>query len=252
MKYKQANIVVFSLLHWLVLLAGSAAWAQWEVGNYSLTGEAEVGGLPRSFSGQKAKFEEYRDVPESIVVPELKLRIESKKNDYYLNFDAINVGRKDQNYRVRVGRYGLLDVEFEWDQIPHIFNKDTAATPFRSQDGTFTLSSKPTNSGDCPSDGTVSGWVNGCSHGIDLGLLHGFAKVKLRYTPTPGWTFDARYTSQNVTGDRAFGTAINGFTNVVELAEPTRLSDTQFRVGRGIRRTMVESRPKIQRVTVSQ
>ena len=221
MKYKQANIVVFGLLHWLVLLAGSAAWAQWEIGNYSLTGEAEVGGLPRSFSGEKAKFEEYRDVPESIVVPELKLRIESKKNDYYLNFDAINVGRKDQNYRVRAGRYGLLDVEFEWDQIPHIFNKDTAATPFRSRDGTFTLSSKRTNSGDCPSDGTVSGWVNGCAHGIDLGLLHGFAKVKLRYTPTPGWTFDARYTSQNVNGDRAFGTAINGFTNVVELAEPT-------------------------------
>jgi MtrB/PioB family decaheme-associated outer membrane protein len=70
------------------------------------------------------------------------------------------------------------------------------------------------------SDGTVSGWVNNCSHGTDLGLLHGFAKFKLRYTPTPGWTFSARYTSQNVNGDRAFGTAINGFTNVVELAEP--------------------------------
>jgi hypothetical protein len=50
--------------------------------------------------------------------------------------------------------------------------------------------------------------------------LHGFAKLKLRYTPTPGWTFDARYTSQNVTGDRAFGTSTNAFTNVVELAEP--------------------------------
>jgi MtrB/PioB family decaheme-associated outer membrane protein len=220
MTHKRSKIVVAAILHSLFLLAAGFAWAQWEVGNYSLTGEAEVGGLPRSFSGQKAKFEEYRDVPESIVVPELKLRMDSKKNDYYLNFDAINVGRNDQNYRLRVGRYGLLDVEFEWDQIPHIFNKDTAATPYRSRDGTFTLSSKPTNSGDCPSDGTVSGWVNGCSHGIDLGLLHGFAKVKLRYTPTPGWTFDARYTSQNVTGDRAFGTAINGFTNLVELAEP--------------------------------
>ena len=201
-------------------MTGSAAWAQWEVGNYSLTGAAEVGGLPRSFSGDKAKFEEYRDVPESIVVPELKLTIDSKKNDYSVDFDAVNVGRDDQNYRLRLRRYGLLDVEFEWDQIPHIFNTDTAATPYRSRDGTFTLSSKPATAGDCPSDRTVSGWVNNCSHGIDLGLLHGFAKVKLRYTPTPGWTFDARYTSQNVTGDRAFGTAINGFTNVVELAEP--------------------------------
>jgi hypothetical protein len=133
---------------------------QWDVGNYTLTGEAEVGGLPRSLSGHKTKFEEYRDVPETVVVPELKLNIESKKNDYYLNFDAVNVGRDDQNYRLRVGRYGLLDVEFEWDQIPHLFNTDTAATPFRSKDGTFTLSSKPSTAGNCPSDGTVAGWVN--------------------------------------------------------------------------------------------
>ena len=220
MARKRSKIVVVAILDWFVLLAACSAWAQWEVGNYTLTGEAEVGALPRSFSGHKAKFEEYRDVPETVVVPELKLRMESKKNDWYLNLDAIKVGRNDQNYRLRVGRYGLLDIEFEWDQIPHRFNTDTAATPYSSRDGTFSLSSKPTDSGDCPNDGTVSGWVNGCSHGIDLSLLHGFAKMKVRYTPTPGWTFDARYTSQNVTGDRAFGTAINGFTNVVELAEP--------------------------------
>jgi MtrB/PioB family decaheme-associated outer membrane protein len=231
MTHQRSRIVVAAILQSFLFLAASFAWAQWDVGNYTFTGEGEVGGLPRSFSGQKSKFEEYRDVPESVVVPELKLNIESKKNDYYLNFDAVNVGRNDQNYRLRVGRYGLLDVEFEWDQIPHIFNKDTAATPFRSKDGTFSLTSKPTDAGDCPSDGTVSGWVNTCAHGIDLGLLHGFAKVKLRYTPTPGWTFSARYTSQNVTGDRAFGTAINGFTNVVELAEPIDYQIHNFELG---------------------
>ena len=216
----RCKTVIVAILHSLIFLGARCASAQWEVGNYTLTGEAEVGGLPRSFSGQKSKFEEYREVPESVVVPEIKLNIESKKNDYYLNFDAVNVGRDDQGYRLRVGRYGLLDVEFEWDQIPHIFNKDNARTPFRSNDGTFNLSSKPSAAGDCPSDGTVSGWANTCARGIDLGLLHGFARVKLRYTPTPGWTFGARYTSQNVNGDRAFGTTINGFNNIVELAEP--------------------------------
>ena len=214
-KYYAAMLSV-GLLFWSV----SVASAQLDLGNFTVSGEAEVGGLPRSFSGQKSKFEEYRDIPETVIVPELELRIDSKKNDFYLDFDGTKAGRDDQNYRLRIGRYGLLDVEFEWDQIPHFFNGDTAATPFRARDGTFTLSSKPTSAGDCPSDGTVSGWVNNCSHRINLSLLHGFARFKVRYTPTPGWTFSARYVSQNVNGDRAFGTVTNGFTNIVELAEP--------------------------------
>src|SRR6266545_3176157 len=215
-KLHAIGILSLVLLFW----SASVASAQFDLGNFTISGEAEVGGLPRSFSGQKSKFEEYRDIPETVIVPELELKIDSKKNDFYLDFDATKLGRDDQNYRLRLGKYGLLDVEFEWDQIPHFFNGDTAATPFKSRDGTFTLSSKPTSPGDCPSDGTVSGWVNTCSHGIDLKLLHGFARLKMRYTPTPGWTFSAGYSSQNTNGNRAFGTVTNGFTNIVELAEP--------------------------------
>jgi hypothetical protein len=124
---------------------GREKWADWPI-------DSTFASMPRSFSGHKAKFEEYRDVPETVVVPELKFRLDSKKNDYYMDFGAINVGRNDQGYRLRLGRYGLFDVEFEWDQIPHRFNTDTAATPFKSHNGTFTLSSKPTDPGDCPSD----------------------------------------------------------------------------------------------------
>ena len=204
----------------LVLLFASPVWAQIDVGDFTITGAAEVGGLPRNLSGQKSKFEEYRDVPETVVVPELELKLESKKNDFYLDFDAAKVGRDDQNFRLRMGRYGLLDMEFEWDQIPHRFNVDNAATPFSESNGTFTLGSKPTVAGNCPSAGGVSGWVNTCSHPIDLSVLNGFARFKLRYTPSPGWTFSAGYSSQNTNGDRAFGTVTNGFNNIVELAEP--------------------------------
>ncbi|MBI2350149.1 MAG: MtrB/PioB family outer membrane beta-barrel protein, partial [Deltaproteobacteria bacterium] len=221
MAHKRIDIISIVSVAFLMSFA-SVAWAELDVGNYTIRGGAEVGGLPRSFSGQRSKFEEYRDLPETVIVPGLELKIDSKKNDYYLEYDATKVGRDDQNFRLRLGRYGLLDVEFEWDQIPHLFNVDTAATPFGSHDGTFTLSSRPTATG---AGGTLLGtdvrdWVNSNSHAVDLNLLHGFARFKLRYTPTPPWTFSARYSSQNVNGDRAFGTVTNGFNNITELAEP--------------------------------
>src|SRR3990172_12107039 len=220
MTHKRIDIISIISVAFILSFA-SVAWAELDVGNYTIRGEAEVGGLPRSFTGQKSKFEEYRDLPESVIVPSLELSIDSKKNDYYLEYDATKVGRDDQNFRLRLGRYGLLDVEFEWDQIPHLFNVDTAATPFATRDGTFTLSSKPTVlGGSCATVGGACDWVNSNSHRVNLNLLHGFARLKLRYTPTPGWTFSGRYSSQNVNGDRAFGTVTNGFTNIVELAEP--------------------------------
>lgn len=206
----------------VVLSFASLAWAQIDLGNFTITGEAEVGGLPRHKNGSAGKFEEYRDIPETVIVPQLQLMIGGKKNDFYLELDSTKLGLDDQNYRLRVGRYGLLDVEFEWDQIPHLFNRDTAATPFAGSGGTFTLPSKPTVIGslDCTTVGHTCEWVNSNSHREVLKLIHGFARFKLRYTPTPGWTFSTRYSSQNVNGDRAFSTITNGFSNIVELPEP--------------------------------
>ena len=112
------RIVSSKLVLGLLLFCVSAAQAQIDIGNMIISGEAEVGGLPRHFDGEKAKFEEYRDIPESVVVPELQLFIGGKKEDFFLKFDATQVGRDDQNYKLRFGRYGLLDLEFEWDQIP--------------------------------------------------------------------------------------------------------------------------------------
>jgi len=215
------KITAISIISLAALLSFTAVGqAELDVGNYTISGSAEVGGLPQNHVGHKAKFEEYRDLPESVIVPSLELKVDSKKNDYYLEWEATKPGRDDQNFRMRLGKYGLLDVEVEWDQIPHFFNGDTAATPFVSHDGIFSLRSKRNAAGNCPSDGTVRGWVNTCSHGIDLSLLQGFARFKLRYTPSPGWTFSAGYVSQSTNGDRAFGTVTNGFTNIVELPEP--------------------------------
>ncbi len=229
----------------------STVGAQIEIGDLSVSGEAGVTGLPRSFSGSKAKFEEYRDIPETVVVPEIKLQIERKQNDFYFDFDATKPGLNDQNYKLRAGRYGLLDMEFEWDQFPHNFNLDTAQTPYTSSNGggTLTLSNKPTVTlgaglgnpsgagGGTPSTATCATnpfctWLNGLNtgsllnsdlHPVDLSILNRIARFKLRYTPSPGWTFSGSYWSNHNTGKRAFGSYVGtspGAYNITELPEP--------------------------------
>ncbi len=112
---------IVSLILAIVFFSTSSVYAEMDVGDYTISGSAEVDGLPRAFQGDQSRFQGYRDIPESVVVPQLELMIGSKKQDFFFNFDAGSVGRDDQNYRLKFGRYGLFNVEFEWNQIPHVF-----------------------------------------------------------------------------------------------------------------------------------
>lgn len=205
----------------LLFFSVSPAYAQIEIGNAVISGEVELGGTPRRMDGARQKFEEYRDLRENAIVPQLQLMIGGKKEDFYLNFDSSNLGRDNQSYLMRFGRYGFLDVEIEWDQFPHLFSINTARTPYaRSGDwGNYTLSSKPTSTA-----GTaVRDWVNSNASNVDLKLFQGMGKFRVRYTPNPGWTFTGNYSSQNTSGTRAigelFGTS-GGTYKVTELVEP--------------------------------
>jgi len=218
MKCEKATLVFTMSLTTLLFLATPSS-GQIDLGDYTVNGSIEAGAMPSHRSGNTSKLEEYRDLPETLVVPQLELFIDSKKKDFYLEFDSIKTGRDDQSYRMRAGRYGLLDVEFVWDQIPHLFNVDNARTPFNMNDGSYTLPTKPggTNGAD------MRDWVNANARPVDLKLYNGLARFNVKYTPTPGWTFSGSYGSQNTAGRRAFGSYFGpspGSYNITELEEP--------------------------------
>lgn len=217
MKNLNARILLGNLA--ALLLHASLGWAQIDLGNYTLRGSLEADGLPRHRSGGLSKLEEYRDIPETVVVPQLELFLDSKKNDFYMEFGSVKPGLNDQSYKLRAGRYGLLDLEFVWDQVPHLFNVDNARTPFAMNGGNYTLASKPAGT----NGSQMRDWVNANAAPVDLKLYNGLAKFNLRYTPSPGWTFNGSYGSQNTAGKRAFGVYIGpspGSYNITELAEP--------------------------------
>ncbi|MGE5304169.1 MAG: MtrB/PioB family outer membrane beta-barrel protein [Alphaproteobacteria bacterium] len=240
------NLFAGSLSFALFFLLAPTTWAQIDVGNFTISGAGEIGGLPRSLTGNKANFEEYRDIPETVIVPELQLIIGGKKEDYYLNFDAGKVGREDQNYSLRVGRYGLLDIQFEYEGIPHRFNVDNARTPYYPHGDYFALPSRPVfpftgNNGGNPclpppavNTNNVCNWLLDTAHRVDLSLLNSIARLNVRYTPNPGWTFTANYWSNRNDGKRAFG-ILNGFSsatmNISELPEPIDYQTHNVEVG---------------------
>jgi hypothetical protein len=225
MKRRTKRFIV-SLSFALVSLLTSTAWAEMDVGNYTISGSAEVDGLPRGLHGDRSKFEEYRDIPETVVVPQIELMIGSKKQDFYLDFDAGQVGLDDQNYRLRFGRYGLFSVELEWDQIPHVFDLENARTPYRMNDGRYTLPVRATAADIADNTTTTANlfnqWINGQAKPVDLKLLQKLGKISIRYTPTPGWSFTGKYWSQNTDGRRAisFPIGTGSSSGVTELAEP--------------------------------
>jgi len=222
MKRKTSRNFITSLSVALVFLSASSTWAELDFGNYTISGSAEVDALPMGFNGDRTKFETYRDIPESVVVPQLELMIGSKKQDFYFNFDAVHVGRDDQNYRLRFGRYGLLDIELEWDQIPHTFNIDTARTPYFMNGGTYTLPVRPTVGDTANPDPNFRNWINANARPIDLDLLYKIGKISVRYTPNPGWSLTGKYWSQNMEGKRAiaFPFGSGSSSNIAEVAEP--------------------------------
>lgn len=193
----------------LSLFIVPAIWAQVDIGDYRASGSAEFGGLPRSKSGRDAKFEEYRDIPESVIVPELQLMIGAKKEDFYFNFDSSKLGRDDQNYTLRFGRYGLLDMEFEWKQFPHLFSQGVARSPYRRSNdgGDNALAFKPiatTATANCTTS-PICQFLNNHSTPVDLSMFNGIGRFNLRYTPSSVWSFTGNYWSNRNVGDRALG-----------------------------------------------
>jgi len=80
---RTTGFFVVSLSLALMFISASVIQAEIDIGEYTLSGSSEVDGLPRSFSGSKTQFEKYRDVPETLVVPQLQLLIGAKKEDFY-------------------------------------------------------------------------------------------------------------------------------------------------------------------------
>ena len=147
MTYRRATALL--LAGFVISLAGSGvARAQEEnekeFFGLKASGDVVVGGrvyADRPKDDERAKFEEYRDLSETIFLDWLRLRGDTKDDFYTVEILAKNGGLDDQNFQLRSYGVGSFDFLFEWDQTPHNISRNSQTLYVEGPDGTFILPS---------------------------------------------------------------------------------------------------------------
>ncbi len=106
------KLSVFVLAVFLTFLFSFPASAE----EQKIKGDATVIGQIVDLTGQKAKFNEYRDIRNG---PTGEFYLEYDKDQYYLDASGREVGRKDQSYGLSGGKWGSFRLDFLFDEIPH-------------------------------------------------------------------------------------------------------------------------------------
>ncbi|MBP1712992.1 MAG: hypothetical protein H6Q42_1195, partial [Deltaproteobacteria bacterium] len=82
----------------------------------TVSGEISATAQHLNIEGEKAKFNEYRDIRDGFY-GDLNLQYES--GNYYIDFRAAEAGRKSQSYELLGGKWGSFRYNFNYDQLPH-------------------------------------------------------------------------------------------------------------------------------------
>jgi MtrB/PioB family decaheme-associated outer membrane protein len=212
------------VLSGVVLGLAGPAWAQIDFGDFKLAGEVEVGGayLAEPSTSRRAKFEEYRDVPEFAFLEGLRLRLYDPSERYSFELWGTNWGYEDQEYLALLERVGLWQAGFEWNQIPHILSTTGRSLAVETSPDTFTL---PT-----PRPSPLS--LHNLAPRLDeIGVRWDTARLWLLVTPTPELDLRAEYTRIQKDGTRPFSAAFGSpGGNFFEVLQPIDQTVHDFRL----------------------
>ena len=99
--------------------------------------EIEVGLQDVNINNPEAKFQEYKDVPQGIVLPRYKLDVEAP--NYEMSLDAKNVAQEDQSFDLMYDRNGKLNFTAGWNQTPHRWSNTSRTLYNETSPGVYEL-----------------------------------------------------------------------------------------------------------------
>ena len=115
----------------LVLIFGLMIFLNASAEEATVKGEATVIDQVVDLQGQKAKFNEYRDIRNG---PTGSFDLGYERGNYYIDAYGQEVGRKDQSYGLSGGQWGSFKYDFKYDELPHNFTEQ-AKTPYSGYGG---------------------------------------------------------------------------------------------------------------------
>ncbi len=209
-----------------------------EVFGQIFAGDLELGGRTfpeRPLRSDRGKFEEYRDIPRGLFLQGLRLRLDSKDGSHTTEFRARGVGQRDQKFLFWSSKPGLYELDFVWDQVPHVFSNTGQTLYAETSRGVFELDDAMQAAVQAaPDQAAISALLRGFltgAHDVDLRMRVDRAPFVFKLTPTPDWDVRAEYTRLRKEGNRPIG-AMTGYPN--EVPEPIEQTAHDLQVTTGV------------------
>lgn len=193
-------------------------------GGWEYYGHVEVGAIGTDGDKNARDFKRYKDVDNGLLINNFGLAMEKADSANYVEITGGGVGRDDQFYSVKFGRYNDWKVKAFYNETPHVFT-----TSFRSiydGIGTNNLTVKagltPGGTATVANDNAAVAAVANANAGTELGLVRRKGGVRFDKDLHNDWKFFASYTNEKREGARPFGSVWNagGGTAPVETVEP--------------------------------
>lgn len=154
----------------------------------------------------------YKDLDNGFYLSTFSVNAERKDTAHYVELFGGSVGRDDQFYFMRTGRYNDWRLQATYSETPHVFT--TTYRPIWDGIGTGYLKLKP---GLVPG-GTADNAVNNqnihdvamANAGTEISLIRQKTALRLDKTLTDNWKFFAGYSYENREGARPFGSVWGG------------------------------------------
>jgi MtrB/PioB family decaheme-associated outer membrane protein len=163
---------------------------------WEYSGFIEAGVLGADASNRGALFRRYRDIGNGLYLNNFHMEAHKPDGARFVEIDGGGVGKNDQFYGVRFGRYNDYRVNLSYSEIPHVFS--TTAKPIWQGVGTGTLLLPAVPGAAAGAGGTLTG-------DTELGLVRRKAGARIDLHLTDTWTLFSSYSLERRKGTRAFG-----------------------------------------------
>lgn len=202
-------------------LLASAAWAVSAAAETRVAQEVEVGYQTVDQNNPEAKFYEYRDVPEGVVLESYSMDVDA--DNYDLSFGANKLTQEDQSAELSYNRRGKLWFNADYDQTPHRWSETSRTLYNEANPGNLLLPDSmqsyfQTNPGTVTWWNTMPSTLEG-SHTQKLAVRADKASFNLGGALSKALSMDLNFSQQKKTGHQMMPVAL-GRSYAIELARP--------------------------------
>jgi MtrB/PioB family decaheme-associated outer membrane protein len=237
-------LLATALMIWLPATALAADGPANEVSEGTVT----IGVEQVDVDDNSSKFNEYRDLDDGLLLEELWFDLIDPGTGRYFEVAANRVGRKDQSFWLRSGKYGGWSLDLDWNQTPHLLS-NKAKTPYDYRgNGLFEVPSNVpivfkklnTSSADAPSvlesDLLIAAFLDANLRGVALGTQRDRGAMRLAFGGSEAFDVCLSLTDEQRSGSKITYGPIGDRpprTLNIQMPEPVdyRTRDAELEIG---------------------